>query len=150
MDDLRRKIHAGEIPRSKGASATPTLMERLFPPFLSPRVANKQHSARNIIYFDPPLLPLDCQNPQSNFFAGENPTCKLITPLPENPAYQKAIQSGRESANPTSYPGSRVGSRLSRQNSVVLIRQPSRVSREPSFVINREPSYTRQQMTKSW
>lgn len=140
MDDLRRKIQAGEIPRSKGASVTPTLMERLFPPFLSPRVSNMNRPGTTTIYYDPPLLPLDCQNPQSNFFAGENPKCKLPTPLPENPAYINAIQSGRASAHPTS--GSQPGSsRLSRQNSMVLMRQPSRVSREPSFIINRETSY---------
>jgi len=150
MDDLRRKIQAGEIPRSKGASVTPTLMERLFPPFLSPRVSNMNRPGTTTIYYDPPLLPLDCQNPQSNFFAGENPKCKLPTPLPENPAYINAIQSGRASAHPTS--GSQPGSsRLSRQNSMVLMRQPSRVSREPSFIINRETSYIKsRQPTMSW
>lgn len=136
MEDLRRKLQDGTLTRSSGMGPKPTLMERLFPPFLSPRLledSTKKDKDKSA-YYEPPLLPIDCQNPASNFFAGQKSKFKAQTPLPLNSAYQKAIDSRRTSGNPSRCT-SRVNSHGSRHNSTAaLARQPSRTSRENTLM----------------
>lgn len=101
MDDLRQKISVGKIPKTISPTKHRTLMEKLFPPFVSPKQIKRPTESYGS-KFSPPLFPVDKQNPVPTFFAGKEQYCPLPTPLPTNEEYARALLSssqGREGSN---------------------------------------------------
>lgn len=75
----RSKIFTGVIPKNRQRQPSITLLERLFPAFVSPKKLDpiKQPA----FTFEPPLLSVERQNPEPAFFAGSTEEYRLPTRL---------------------------------------------------------------------